>query len=336
MDRAVLDDDQRQIRTEATEWVVRLCGRPLDAGEKLAFDHWLARSPVHREMFERASALWGDLGQLRDSAAAAVPVTPPAHPRSRMARQRPAMWGRAAALAASLLLVCGLSGLWFGNPLPTLMADHATAPGELRMVTMPDGSVAELGPASAIVVRFTAQERRINLLSGLVHFSVVPKAKAGGRPFVVEAAGGSAEALGTRFTVERQTDAVNVTVTEHDVRVSVTGDAGRPGSTVVVSPGQTVRYDAKRGLGTVLVTDLENADAWLHGRLVFDRIPLSDVVASLNRYRRGRIVVLDADLAARIVSGVFDTDDLENALGSITHSLGIKAVSVPPFVTVLH
>ncbi|WP_169055102.1 FecR domain-containing protein [Azospirillum sp. TSA2s] len=263
----MLDDDQRQIKAEATEWVVRLCGRPLDAGQKKAFDRWLARSPVHHHMFERASALWQDLGQLRDCAALPIPAMASAYSHSRRARGRRSAWGHITALAASLLIICGLGGLWFGNPLPTLMADHATAPGELRMVTMPDGSIAELGPASAIVVRFTAEERRIELLSGLVHLSVVPKAKAEGRPFVVEAANGSAEALGTRFTVERGPDSVNVTVTEHDVRVAVAGSADRPGGTLVLSPGQTVHYDAKRGLGTVDVTDLETADAWLHGRL---------------------------------------------------------------------
>jgi len=331
MDRTVLDDDQRQIRTEATEWVARMIGRPLDAGERLEFERWLARSPAHRQTFERASALWGDLGRLRDGAATVTPL-----PRPRRTGPKRTGWGPAAALAASLLLACGLGGLWFGNPLPVLMADHATAPGEIRKVTMPDGSVAELGPASAIALRFTGEERRIELLAGLVHLSVVPKAKAGGRPFVVEAANGTAEALGTRFTVERRPDAVDVTVTEHDVRVSVAGNSGQRGDAVVLAPGQTVRYHPKGGLDAPAATDLDNANAWLHGRLVFDRVPLSEAVASLNRYRRGRIVVLDPEQAARIVSGVFDTADIDNALGSITRALGVKAVAVPPFVTVLH
>ncbi len=328
MDRAVFDDDPQQIESEATEWVIRLGGGSPDAGDRLAFDRWMARSPAHRRTFERARTLWSDLGRLRDPATA--PVIPASIRHSRT-RGRPA-----AAFAAALLLVGGLSGVWFGNPLPVLMADHHTGPGEVRPVTLPDGSRAELGPASAIALHFSADERRVALLAGLVHLAVVPKAQAGGRPFVVEAANGAAEALGTRFTVERRAAAVEVTVAEHDVRVSVAGPPGRPDAVAMLSPGQAVRYDAERGLGTVAAADLDNAGAWLRGRLVFDRIPLSEAVASLNRYRHGRIVILDADLAARTVSGVFDTADLDNALALIARELGVKTVSVPPFLTLLH
>ena len=43
---------------------------------------------------------------------------------------------------------------------------------------------------------------------------------------------------------------------------------------------------------------------WREGVLVFRDMPLSEAVAEINRYRPGRIMVLDDALAARRVSGV--------------------------------
>ena len=104
----------------------------------------------------------------------------------------------------------------------------------------------------------------------------------------------------------------------------------------MLSPGQSIRFDRASGIGTVTQTDLDGATAWRRGRLIFDKVPLADVVTALNRYRRGRIVIADAGLADRRVSGVFETTDLAGALASITRELGVRIAALPPFVTVLY
>ena len=67
---------------------------------------------------------------------------------------------------------------------------------------------------------------------------------------------------------------------------------------------------ASRRYGAVAVTvparaDMEQAMGWREGVLVFRDMPLSEAVAEINRYRPGRIMVLDDALAARRVSGAF-------------------------------
>ena len=109
-----------------------------------------------------------------------------------------------------------------------------------------------------------------------------------------------------------------------------------PGTnTVVLSPGQAIHYDRMTGLGAVQDGHLDQATAWRRGRLVFSNVPLERVVAELNRYRRGRIVIADTRLAQRQVSGVFPTTDLDGALESITRELHAHTTAVPPFVTLL-
>ena len=47
-------------------------------------------------------------------------------------------------------------------------------------------------------------------------------------------------------------------------------------------------------------------------------------------------MIVGDDLAAREVSGVFDTGDPTAALDTIVANLRLKSLSVPPFVTVLY
>ena len=245
------------------------------------------------------------------------------------------LWRGAGMAAICLAAVIGVSNFWYGSPMTMMVADYRTLPGEQRSVTLPDGSVVDLSSASAIALHFSDHERRVELLEGAAYFTAAPKAGGENRPFVVEGAEGTATALGTQFVVDRLSDAVEVTVIEHEVRVDLT-DPEHQSASAVLAPGQSVQYSARTGLGKVKEKDIELAAAWRQGKLVFDRVPLADVVAELNRYRRGRIVVGNPTLANRTVSGVFSTKDLDRALATITHELGIRSASVPPLVTLLY
>lgn len=342
MDRGVSEPNGRRDDIEATaaEWVIRLGGDPLTPGERQALDRWLVRHPDHQAAFDYARSTWGELAALRRAPGSLADdfVPPPSHAPNvarLRARSRPRVWMQAGALAAAVLLAVGLGVTWLGDPVTMLAADYRTAPAETRTVTLPDGSEVDLGPDSAVVLRFDDRERRIELLAGVVHVTAVPMNGDEGRPFVVEAADGTAKALGTRFLVDRMPDAVQVTVTEHRVAVAVL-PVSDPADAVILSPGQTVRYDRSAGLGPVLNVNLDYATAWRRGRLVFDRVPLAEVVAELNRYRYGRIVIADAALGDRKVSGVFQSARLDEALASIARELGVRTAAVPPFVTLLY
>ncbi|MEM9681976.1 MAG: FecR domain-containing protein [Pseudomonadota bacterium] len=328
-------DRQDDIDTAATNWVARLGGDPLSAAERRALDAWLAQDPSHAAAFDEARAAWSKMGALGDTADAfdcALDSSATIQPASRAPRRHSR---HAAAIAACLLIFIGAVGFWVGDPSIALTADHRTAPGILERVVLPDDSIVELGPDSAIAVRFTADERRVELLSGLAHFTAAPMRGNERRPFVVTAADGSARALGTQFMVRRGEAGATVTVIEHEVEVSATREAGRSEERVVVPPGKAVHYD-DAGLGTVRAVNIDRAMAWRRGRLIVDHQPLAAVVSELNRYRRGRIVIVDPSLAAREVSGVFDMADPDGALAIIARDLRIRTASVPPLVTLLY
>lgn len=330
---------QDEIDTTAAAWAARLGGDPLSEAEGRELDRWRAATPANEAAFVEAQAAWDEMGKLRFVPGALRDdiVPPPAMSRGPAAAarvRRMSRWTRMAAAAACLLFVLAGFAVWNGDPVVMLTADYRTAPGEQRLVALSDGSTVALGPASAIAVDYGEHARRVKLLSGLAYFTAVPTGGSESRPFVVEAAQGTARALGTRFMVEHLASGAEVTVAEHKVEVALAGEAGDR-SIVVVAPGEAVRY-SDAGMGAVHAVNVARATAWQRGRLIFDSVPLGEVVAALNRYRRGRIFVADPVLASRKVSGVFETAAWDAALATVVRDLRISAASLPPLVTVLY
>ncbi|TAJ84773.1 FecR family protein [Reyranella sp.] len=336
---SVLGRQRREIEAEAATWVIRLGRGPLPDDERHEFDRWLGEDYRHRAAFERARSTWAELGELRrapgklldDVTSSPQPSFVPSAGR----RLTPAVMRRAMAAMVLVIVGMGLGLFWFGDPLLLLEADYRTLPGENRSVTLADGSLVQLNAASALVVRFDGRERRVELLAGEAYFTVAPRTENETRPFVVVAANGTATALGTEFLVDRDREGADVTVVEHQVEISATTTREKRAS-IVLSPGQSVRYDRTSGIGNAREVNLQRATAWRRGELVFDKARLSDVVAELNRYRRGRIIISDGSLADRRVSGFFRTDELDGALASMTRELGARALNLPPFLTVLY
>lgn len=334
-------NQQDLIDSTAASWVVRLGGGSINDLERRELDEWLAESPAHAYAFEEARTAWTKMGELQFTSHAKVPdiIAPSASadpivakPKHGHARRN--IWAQVAALATCLIILTGAALVWLDDPSVLLAADHRTVPGEQKRIALSDGSAVELGPASAIAVRYSDTERHVELLRGLALFDVAPQGARDHRPFVVSSKEGIVRALGTRFLVEHVTSATEVTVIEHTVEVALRPSSGKRPH-VVVESGRAVRY-VDSHFDSVRSVNLGHALAWRRGRLIVDRMPLREVVGVLNRYRRGRIVVARPALASRTVSGVFDLTNPDAALATIIRDLRIEATSLPPLLTVLY
>ncbi|QDO98235.1 DUF4974 domain-containing protein [Ferrovibrio terrae] len=327
------NDQQRgRIESEATDWLVLQTAGRLDTCAESAFETWIGRSPLHRAVYDELRNTWDSLAELQRNPGHLLRHTALLHRRAQTMPPPRRLTAALAALAASLLLMVALgASIWFGDLATLLTADHRSARGEVRSVFLADGSQVDLGPASAIRLHFNADERRIELLSGSAFFHAAPQTLANGRPFIVETANLSVRALGTQFAVERLAERDIVAVAEHDVEVTLHG-AGE--QRMVLSPGQSMRYRHGAPQGSVGSIDPREIAAWRSGNLVFYQAPLGEVVAELNRYRRSRIVIMDDELSARVVSGVVRADDPDGALKVVTDELRVRKTEVPLFAII--
>ncbi len=299
-----------EVAEAAAAWFTRRDGRAPTPEEERAFQAWRGENPEHERAWQRLNQLWAGLDAapeaMRDSARSRVK----AWRARRRTRRRVAAGG-----AVTVALLIGLAGA--GDMAVRLEADAVTGTGERRTVALADGSVVRLNTASAIAVDYGPDERRVRLLEGEAAFEVAP---AAGRPFVVEAGGGTATAKGTAYVVRRFPDSVRVTVTEHVVAVAAAG-----GAPVEVREGEQVSY-GPAGTGRAGPADAGAATGWLRGRLVFEDRPLGEVVAEIARYHPGIMRVIDAEAARMRVSGVFPTDDPVAAVDDIERSFGLRSI----------
>ena len=298
---------------EALEWFVRMRDDKASHADRQAFESWLSEDEQNPAALAQAEALWRrfdivqpEIDQLRRSQA--------------LRTRRNVMLGCAGMLV-------GASGLYLINRRD-LFADHTTDVGERRTVKLEDGTAVELGSYSALSVNFSASARQVALHRGQAFFDVAADAT---RPFVAEAGDGTAQALGTRFDLKYVDDQVTVAVDKHAVLVR----AGAHPSTRI-DEGWQVSYGRGGAQSPVTQADLETTLAWRQDRIVFQDVPLRRVLAELERYRRGRIVLMDSKAGEIPVTAIFSTRQIESALQTIENTMPVRILQATPFVTVVY
>lgn len=270
-------------------------------------ERWVAESPLNRVVYYRLNAAWHEAGRLKAlSAGAASPGVPP--PAGTPEPGRVPM--RAVhALAASVVLAIG-AGVYLATSGMFPFNGYRTEVGALQAVPLEDGSRVTLNTDSALRVSLGKDERRIELQKGEAYFEV---AKDPSRPFVVAAGDRRVVAVGTKFSVRRDPNGVQVIVTEGTVRIEQEDRAGSAGADAVLLSAGTI---ARSQDSSVLVErkPLEQAEqrlSWRTGTLTFRETSLADAAAEFNRYNDRKIVIRDPAVAGIRIGGVFGITQLE-------------------------
>jgi transmembrane sensor len=299
-------EGEDRIAEEAAGWVARLQSSDATDDDREQFARWLAIDPSHGALYEELRTLWG---QLKD-----VPVAT-----DQLAKMRKSRGGTltvVAALLGAATLVAVLQTGFFNR----LRSDHSTSVGEVRSVTLSDGSSVDLNTDTAILLSFTDKERRVTLLRGEAFFDVKSDPN---RPFVVVEGDITAEAVGTRYSVASATNISGGSVQVLEGRVKV----GSAKANVTIRGGEGVRVD-RNGEASVFQLD-EDDLAWRMGKLVFSQRPLIEVLAALDRYRPGKIFLLDRGAGRQPVSGIFDVRDADHAIDAIQQNLPLAVTKLP-------
>lgn len=303
-----LDDEHEALRQEATAFIVRITSGTATAEDAEALARWRASDEEHERAFREAARLWKNLGPALDARA-----RPPR--RAIVSRRTFLVGGSLAAGVAGVGL--GLSELGYLPPFGAMLSDYATAAGEQRSVTFPDGSTALLDGGTALSLAYTEEARGVRLESGAAVFDVAPDSA---RPFVATAGEGVVDAQRASFAMKRGVDDISVECLDGELRVRCGGEAD-------LVRGEGISY-SENGLGAKVATDVETAAAWRNGLLVFNNRSLADVVADLNRHRRGKVVIARPSLRAHRVSGVFHLDRPEEILTHLEATLRVRPVSL--------
>ncbi|SFB15917.1 FecR family protein [Rhizobium sp. NFR07] len=302
------DGGDRAAR-EAAMWFARLLDDDTPQTDYALFRNWLEADARNAQAYARLERLWAIAGS-------EIVPSHKSHTEKSVSRR-----GLLKATSAAILLTGGGLTAW------TVLdrADYSTGTGELETVMLEDGSRVELSAASAISVDITASVRRIILHHGEAFFSVTEDSA---RPFIVQAGNVRATALGTAYSVGITSERTSVAVTEHTVRV----DAG--GRHIDLGEGDAIDVENGR-LGAIGTGEAGNRLAWRSRQLVFLARPLSEVIAEVNRWRRGNLILRDPQLAQRRITIVIDLKDIEGIDLTLEQGLPITLTSYTPIITLV-
>jgi transmembrane sensor len=292
---------------EALRWMGRTMSGAMSAEEKQAFAAWLAQSADNVAAFSRLRSAVG-----RIDAAGEALLAEEFERQLAAAEARPERRFSPLAIAASVAAAAALIGVAMLIAAPRRAAQsavYATEIGEIDRLALADGTRVEINALSRIAVSLTAHERRVDVIEGDAFFTVAADAA---RPFVVMTRMARIEAMGTAFGVSAQDDMAMVRVVDGMVKVApIDGDAATLRGGEMIAVGM-------RGLkGAVERFDADIALAWRAGRVRFDGEPLSQAVASLNRYFQPPIDLSDAAVAALPIAGEFDIGDRAAAIRTL-------------------
>jgi len=271
-----------QIESQAIEWLFRL-----REGERIDWEEltrWLEACPSHREAFDRLSLIDSQLEGL----------SLPEEIRSTGKRRS---WLVAAALgsavAASLVTIVVIP-----RSEPYRVETQA---GEHRMLSLPDGSRAELNGGTVIVLD-KRRPRLASLERGEAFFSVVHDPQD---PFTVRAGAARIVDVGTTFNVIRTADSTEIGVS--DGAISFQSANG----SVQVRRGLELRVQGSQA--TLSHISPGSVGSWREGQLVYVDAPLRTLAADIQR-TRGLSVRVDPSLAGRRFSGTIEVSGPDSEL----------------------
>ncbi|QNQ10933.1 FecR family protein [Sphingomonas alpina] len=292
----------------AARWAIRRDAGPLTANDQAELDLWLAADERHEGALLRAEAALVYLD--RGRALAGQPLDP-----EEVARDEPfppAMLSRRKLVGGGALIAAAIAGIGGGLLWPA-GESFTTTIGEVRRLSLTDGSVATINTASRLTVTMAKTARRITLDDGEAWFEV---AHDKARPFLVSAGDVHVRAVGTAFSVRRHTDGVDILVTEGVVE-TWTGDRSTAPTRLSGGERAFVADATTRIVAVPAGAEIERALSWRSGDLALNGEPLDYAVTELNRYNRRKLIVDDPVLGRTPIVGYFKVDDPDKFMRSV-------------------
>lgn len=316
---------------EANAWFLRVHSGLMSEQERREFAAWRRQDVGHDIQFRQAEQFWQALNglasevqreplpcQVTDSSVEAVPACSGLSTWSRHKLR----WGTA--IAALIILTAFAPSLW--SLIEFWSADHHTHTGERATVALTDGSLVHLNTQSALSVTLSSHRRSLSLKQGEALFEV---AHDPARPFDVAVNGRVVRAIGTIFNIEHDGHRTIVSVLEGAVRLFEKENVSE------IHAGDQVVFVDKQRASAPEPFSASAVTAWRRQELIFDHMPLEDIVAQMNRYRTDTIVVLGSALRAQQITGSLALDNPAHSLDLLQHTVPFHITRLTPFLTVL-
>lgn len=313
-------DLPHQAMEQAAEWFALLRSGEATAADRVQWQVWLNSSAENKQAWYYVECISERFKPIQNSPKRRNAANVFRAVNSRPGRRRQIVLGIASLMGTSLLSWV----TWRYSPLPGIAlawtADYHTGTGEVREITLSDGTRVWLNAASAFNEDYRNNQRRLHLVAGEI---LIQTATDAFRPFVVDTPQGQLRALGTRFNIRLDQTGAFMAVYEGAVEVRTA-----TGTTAIIPAGQQTRFTS------VSLAAVEPADpareAWIRGVLIAQNIPLAEVVQELRRYHNGHLGIAP-EVANLPVFGSYPANDPDRALAMLESVMPIRVRRTLPW-----
>lgn len=304
-----------RLLDEAIDLIIRLQNAPGNAVTTEMIGRWRARSPEHERAWLKVAEAHGMSGQVLTGK------------RKAERRDKLGLTRRNLMLGGTIgILAAGAGAYVIPRIILHARADHVTAKGEIRRIELADGSIAMLGPDSALALAYTERRRGIDLLQGMAFFEVAEDSR---RPFQARCGELSATAIGTAFDMSSDAGRLSLSV-QHGV---VEARASVPGARLVA--GDWITFDPDSESIERGTRPLDQIATWRDNLITAEGETVAALVARIARWCPGNVVIADPSIGRQKVSGIFDLKDPKLALAAVVHPAGGTVRQVSPLLTVI-
>ncbi|GLO15405.1 iron uptake regulator [Pseudomonas putida] len=314
MSRAPLD---HAVLQAAAGWFARLHAAQNDPAANAQWRAWLSEDARHRLAWSYVESINQRFGNLDGQAEQARQVFDSVR-RGQQSR-RAVLGSLCVAGAAGLLGWGGWQRGWVDSPR-AWFATYRTGLGEVRPLTLADGSQLWLNGGTALDVQFDENVRQLRLYRG----EILIETGKDPRPLAVVTRAGRMQPLGTRFSVRDQGLTTTLSVFEGAVQATCSGS----GVQTTLGAGHMLVFDAQQAGASTAAQALRQD--WSRGVLVAEDMPLGQVVDVLRDYRRGHLGIDPALNSLRAV-GTFPLQDTDRTLAMLERALPIRVVRTLPW-----
>jgi transmembrane sensor len=308
----------RGLRREAIAWLSLLSSGTATTADAEALKHWCNENPEHRQAYAHAVLTWDMLTFVAVPTPETARLLRPEPVRHAIGR-RAVLGGMLSASAAGYAVIHPPLELW--PSLAEFGADVRTGTGEQRRIPVAEGVTVDLNTRSSVAWQALSSEagNYIKLISGEAVVAAGPDAVG---PCVVAAGDGRIIARDARVDIRHESSRIRVVCLNGNVRVE------HQVAAVTLPAGEQVIYDNRNISGTGAV-DPAVVSAWQRGRIIFQKETLARVVDEVNRYRPGRIVLMDRPLGERLIDASFNLDRLDNVIVYIHQAFEARITTLP-------
>ncbi|KAA8735664.1 DUF4880 domain-containing protein [Acinetobacter qingfengensis] len=306
-DKQVIDPE---ILEQAADWLVLLHSGTMTESQQTQFQQWQAAHHDHQKAIDRMNHFNKGFQQL-----------PKQFQPKKLLKSRQRFHLH---LSQKLLLVFSpFIAFWCAYqylPWQLWQADASSNTGEIKTISLQDGSKLTLASDSHVNIQFNEHVRKIELLQGEIYIHTAKQVATHYRPFIVTTDNGSIQALGTRFSVRQNHSDQDTTVNIYQHAVAIQPiQSNVPKKTI--TQGQSIQFNQHHYGHT---QKLQQAQPyWMQHLLVVDNKRLDQVLTEIYRYQTGTYF-MDSQIKNIRVSGVFSLKNPKQSIETLAKTYHLQ------------